>query len=185
VSRNVARLTNPPRVQRKEVVPLSPEAARRLLSAAKEDRLHALYAVALAIGLRKGEVSALRWSDVDLEAGTLRVSGTMKRMTGQGLLRDEPKTSRSRRTVPLPDVCVDALRAHRLAQAQERLAQGSRWHDLGYVFTTTLGTPLDPRNLTRQFQAAASAQASHPPGSTTFGTRVRRSCSLRACSPES
>lgn len=162
VARNVARLTNPPRLERKEVVPLSPEAALRLLKAAKDDRLYALYSVALAIGLRKGEVSALRWSDVDMDAGTLRVTGTLKRMKGEGLVRDEPKTSRSRRTVPLPGVCVDALRAHRIAQAQERLAQGARWKDLDYVFTTRVGTPLDPRNLTRQFQTAC-LRAGLPP----------------------
>ena len=102
VPRNVARLTNPPKLERKEVVPLSPIEARQLLKASKDDRLFALYAVALAIGLRKGEVSALRWIDVDLEAATLRVTGTLKRVTGEGLVRDEPKTHRSRRTVPLP-----------------------------------------------------------------------------------
>jgi len=154
VTRNVARLTNPPRLERKEVVPLSPAEARRLLLASKDDRLYALYAVALAIGLRKGEVSALRWDEVNFDEATLRVTGTLKRMTGEGLVRDEPKTKRSRRTVPLPEVCMAALRAHRIAQAQERLAQGERWQDLDYVFTTAIGTPLDPRNLTRQFAAA-------------------------------
>lgn len=154
VARNVARLTNPPRLERKEVVPLSPMEARRLLEESKEDRLYALYTVALAIGLRKGEVSALRWADVDLEAATLRVTGTLKRVTGEGLVRDEPKTSRSRRTVPLPQVCLDGLQAHRVAQALERLAQGERWQDLGYVFTSPVGSPLDPRNLTRHFEAA-------------------------------
>jgi len=149
LTRNVARLTNPPRLERKEVVPLSVEAARRLLSASKGDRLYALYAVALAIGLRKGEVSALRWAEVDPDAATLRVTGTLKRVTGEGLVRDEPKTSRSRRTVPLPQVCVEGLKAHHVAQALERLEAGERWHDQNYVFTTPLGTPLDPRNLTR------------------------------------
>ncbi len=162
VTRNVARLTNPPRLERKEVVPLSPEAARRLLSACKTDRLYALYAVALAIGLRKGEVSALRWADIDFGAGTLRVTGTLKRMTGHGLVRDEPKTSRSRRTVPLPAVCLEALRSHRLAQADERLAQAERWQDSGYIFTTASGTPIDPRNLSRQFLAACE-RAQLPP----------------------
>ena len=151
VSRNVARLTNPPRLERKEVVPLSQEAARRLLSTARTDRLYALYAVALAVGLRKGEVTALRWQDVNFEVGSLRVTGTLKRMTGLGLIRDEPKTSRSRRTVPLPEVCLEALREHHDRQSHEQLAQGDRWHDLDYVFTTSTGAPLDPRNLTRWF----------------------------------
>lgn len=90
------------------------------------------------------------------------MTGTLKRMTGQGIVRDEPKTKKSRRTVPLPEVCVAALRAHRILQAQERLAMGERWQDSGYVFTTTKGTPIDPRNLTRQF-AAACKRAKLPP----------------------
>jgi integrase len=120
------------------------------LAEARQDRLYAVWAVALAAGLRKGEALALRWQDVDLEAGTLRVSQTVQRVAGK-LVFSEPKTARSRRTVPLSPVAVTALRAHRAMQATERLRAGTLWHDSGLVFTTTVGTALDPRHLNRLF----------------------------------
>ena len=65
----------------------------------------------------------------------------------------EPKSARSRRTIALPTVAVTALRAHRVRQLEARLAAGSRWQDCGFVFASSIGTPLDPRNVTREFKA--------------------------------
>ena len=65
----------------------------------------------------------------------------------------EPKTNRSRRTITIPGLVTDALRAHRLRQLEERLAAGARWRESGLVFTSTVGTPLDERNLNRLFKA--------------------------------
>ena len=162
VPRNVASLVKPPRAERSEVVPLSPDQARRLLKTAEGDRLYALYAVALAVGLRQGEALGLHWEDVDLDEGTLRVRVALQRIAGR-LEFVEPKTARSRRTVVLPAHSVDVLRAHRRQQAQERLAAGSAWHDDGLVFATTIGTPLDARNVTRQFRAmCARADVGQP-----------------------
>jgi len=96
----------------------------------------------------RGEALALRWRDVDLDAGTLRVAQTVQRVGG-GLVFSEPKTTRSRRTVPLPPVTLTALRAHRATQAGERLKAGTAWQDSGLVFTTPIGTVVDPRNLNR------------------------------------
>jgi integrase len=111
--------------------------------------------VAAAAGLRRGEALALHWSDVDLEAGTIRVSWTLSR-TSAGLTFTEPK-ARSRRTVPLPDALLDDLRAHRTRQLAERLAAGSMWTDHGLVFPSLTGSPLDPRNALRAFTAAATS----------------------------
>lgn len=152
VVRNVAGLVEPPRGRRQEIVPFDPDQARALLDAATDDRLYALYSVAVAIGLRRGEALGLRWSDVDLSAGTLRVSQTLLR-AGREPVFSEPKTSRSRRSITLPTICVDALRSHRVRQHRERLAAGDDWRDLGLVFTTRLGSPVEPRNLTRAFAA--------------------------------
>jgi integrase len=69
----------------------------------------------------------------------------------------EPKSSRSRRTIALPTVAVTALRAHRVRQLEMRLAAGRHWQDGGFVFTSGIGTPLDPRNVTRQFKALLKA----------------------------
>jgi integrase len=119
--RNVAALVDRPRVARREARCLSPEDAQRLLDAARGDRLYAFYAVALACGLRRGEALALRWSDVDLDAGLLRVARTLSRID-RGLAFTEPKSARSRRSVPLPAACVTELRNHRTRQLEEQPA---------------------------------------------------------------
>jgi integrase len=115
------------------------------------DRLEALYAVAITTGLRRGEVLGLRWEDVDLDEGTLAVRRALQRLSG-GLQFTEPKTDRARRTLALPAVTVAALRAHRKRQLEERMAAGSRWHEMGLVFSTGIGTPLDPADLNHHFR---------------------------------
>lgn len=151
VTRNVAALVAPPRVPFREVQSLEPEQAQQLLAAARNDRLYALYAVALALGLRRGEALALRWQDIDLDRRTLRVRGSLQRIQGQ-LQITEPKTARSRRLVPLPDACAVALTQHRDRQATE-IANAKVWVDESLVFATRVGTPIEPRNLVRHFQA--------------------------------
>ncbi|MDP9224647.1 MAG: site-specific integrase [Actinomycetota bacterium] len=153
VSRNVAKLVDPPRVPKHEIHPLSPEQARRLIEAAADDRYRALYVTALGTGLRQGELLGLRWEDVDLGAGRLGVRHSLANVGGTLTLL-EPKTERSRRLVMLPDAVIAALRAHRTRQRMERLVAGSRWVDSGHVFTTTIGTPLHAATVTRTFQAA-------------------------------
>ena len=148
--RNVARLVQLPSSRSAPVQPYDADEARRLLAAAQDDRLYALWAVALGVGLRKGEALGLRWSDVDMKAGRLHVRQSVQRQAG-GLVFVEPKTHRSRRTAPLPLVCLSALRAHKLRQSQERLACGPYWQNFDLVFTTTHGTPIDPRNVNRWF----------------------------------
>jgi integrase len=108
----------------------------------------------LATGLRRGEALALHWSDVDLDGGTLRVRWTLTR-TSKGLQLGEPKTDKSRRTVPIPRSAVEVLRAHRIQQAAEQLAAGEAWRDSDLVFTTEVGTPLEPRNVLRRFETLA------------------------------
>ena len=115
--------------------------------------MRALWITALGTGCRQGELLALRWEDVDLVAGRLRVRSTLARVDGKLVLL-EPKTERSRRTVMLPEVVVGALQAHRTRQKMERLVAGSRWVDSGHVFTTTIGTPLEAAVVTRAFQRA-------------------------------
>ncbi|MBI4491372.1 MAG: site-specific integrase [Chloroflexi bacterium] len=158
VARNVATLVDPPKSKRTEIQPLDATQATRFLEAVRGDRLEALYAVVLAVGLRQGEALGLRWQDdegkrlVDLEAGTLTVRHALQRIDGK-LQLVEPKTEKSRRTLALPAFAIDALRAHRVRQLEERLAAGSLWQEQGFVFTTSVGTPLDARNVVRYFQA--------------------------------
>jgi integrase len=151
IVRNPVVLTDPPRQERRRVVPLGPGEARIALEAAKGHRLEALFTVALFLGLRQGEILGLRWADVDLEAGTLEVTQALQRVDGSLILK-APKTEKSRRRLTLPATVVAALRAHRDRQAFERQAVGKHWKESGLVFTTTIGTPIDPRNALRIWQ---------------------------------
>jgi len=151
VPRNVALLVDFPKVEHAEIEPFSPEQAIKFIEAAKGHRLGALFSVAL--GLRKGEALALKWSAIDLERGTLAVRLAMQRVKMPGdekgrLILTEPKRS-SRRTINLPRLCVSALLEHRTIQEQERCMAGTRWRESNYVFTSGIGTPMEPRNLDR------------------------------------
>lgn len=137
VPRNVAEAVDPPKVPKKEVTPLSPEQARLFLDAARGDRLEALYVLAIHTGMRQGELLALRWDDVDLDAGVLRVRGT--------------KTARSRRSVRLSQRALQALQGHLERQLEEDIDRvGSMWQENGLVFATEIGTPLNSHNLTQR-----------------------------------
>jgi len=183
VSRNPARLARPPRAEASEVVPLSADEARAVLSAAKSGRNGARWVLALGLGLRQGEALGLCWDDVDFDAGTLRVRRALCRAPwqhgcakpercpasrpagcpqriGGGLRTVEPKSARSRRTVSLPEYLVDALRAHRKAQSAERLAAGELWRqgpNGGWVFATVAGGPIDPKVDWRAWKALLAA----------------------------
>lgn len=141
VVRNVCTLSDPPPRLRHELQPLNREQVRALLDGVSGDRLRALYVAALGTGLRQGELLALRWQDIDMQAGTLAVRATLQRGTR---VLAEPKTERSRRTVRLPRQVVAALAAHREQQAVVPLS--------GLVFVTEKGTALDSRNVTRYLQ---------------------------------
>jgi integrase len=148
VDRNVAEDVDPPRLKRDEIQPLDREQTRRLLEAAEGDRLHALYVVAVTAGLRPGEMLALRWSDVDLEAGTLRINRALS-----GGEFATTKTPRSRRKIELSNTARSALRAHRKRQLEEQMKKAGLWKDHGLVFPSTVGTPLSHRNVVRSFKA--------------------------------
>ena len=154
VPRNVARLTLPPKVERHELSPLTPDQARAFLDEIANDRLSAVYVIALSMGLRQGEILALRWGDIDFENETLTVRATLQRHNGQYQLADT-KTAKSRRTLVMPGGVVRALRAHRARQAEERLRVGPAWEGerWGLVFADQLGQPVSEFSLRRQFYA--------------------------------
>jgi len=150
IGRNAAALVGSPRVEQYEIKPLTPDEAKTFLHSLKGDRLEALYSVALTMGLRQGEALGLRWQDVDLELGYLRVSKQLQRIDGR-LQLVEPKTTRSRRSLAMPALIVAGLREHRTRQEAERRLAGARWADAGFVFTTSSGKPLDGTAISKQF----------------------------------
>lgn len=145
ITTNVASLVEPPSATRTEIDPLTQTEARQLLAALSADPMRARWEVAL-LGLRQGEALGLAWEDVDLDRRTLTVRRALQRQKGAGLVFTEPKTARSRRTIPLPEPLVASLRAHRASQAEQRLLAGSVWRGSDCVFTTELGSPIDPRS---------------------------------------
>jgi integrase len=154
LARNPAALVKRPGVERSEARHLDADGVAAVLKAAEASRYHAALVLIASTGLRKGEALALRWDRVDLDTGTLRVAATIGRVN-RALTITEPKTARSRRTVPLSPGIVAMLRKHRANQKADRLRAGNHWRDSGLVFTTEFGGPVEPRNLLRVIEAAA------------------------------
>jgi integrase len=162
IVRNVAKLVHVKTPRYEVGRGLGADQARTLLNGARSDRLHALYVLAVYLGLRRGELLGLRWQDVDLEKETLEVRHTLQRVAGE-LRFMPPKTRTSRRTVPLPQPCVEALRTHRVGQGKERLAAGCRWIDEDMVFASRVGTPIEPDNLSRSWYQVRRVLGDPPP----------------------
>jgi len=150
VPRNVAKAAKPPSLQATKRRALNVAEAQRLLAAASGDRLEALFVIALTMGLRRGELLGLQWSDLDHVDHMLRIERAVQRAAGQ-LRFVEPKTPRSRRVLPVPQVSMAAFNAHRARQVRERLAAGDSWHDGDLIFASSIGTPMEPRNVNRRF----------------------------------
>ncbi len=146
VPRNVTEAVSAPRPAPKEMRPLSAEEVRKLLESARGDNLEALWILAVHTGMRQGELLALKWTDVDLEAGKVSVRRTLTRESGHYRL-GEPKTKRSRRTVKLTKAATEALRGHLGRQMEEMDRLGDLYQDQGLVFTTNSGAPLNPSNI--------------------------------------
>ncbi|MCX4676454.1 site-specific integrase [Streptomyces sp. NBC_01433] len=149
VARNVKTTTHQPRRFR----PLTAAEARQFLDAARADRLHALYELALRTGLRKGELLGLHWEDLDLTTGTASIRHSLQRTRTGGLTHLPTKTRASERRIALPTECLHSLKKHQERQDKERETAKSVWKDSGLVFTTPTGRPLDPANLTRRFRS--------------------------------
>lgn len=144
VARNVATLVDPPKQRRAETpMPLDVDECRKVLAAAEGRRNAARWTVALALGLRQSEALGLQWRHIDLDVGKLSVRRGLHRVDGKGLMFEEPKTPRSRRTVALPGPLTVALRKQRETQHLERMVAGSDWQDFDLVFAQPNGRPLD------------------------------------------
>jgi integrase len=135
-----------PKVTPKDAAYLEAGDVQRLLDAAKGQRYAGVLELLAATGMRRGEVLGLKWENVDLDRGVLNVRTTLGRVDHE-LRLSGTKTERSRRAIPLGPRQIDLLRSMRLRQLEERLVAGSQWTDSGLVFTTSLGTGVDGRNI--------------------------------------
>ena len=161
VPRNAGEAVRAPRPAPKEMRPLSPDEARRLLEAAGGDRLEALYVLAIHTGMRQGELLGLKWENVDLAANAIRVRHTLLRTKGRVVL-GEPKTKKSRRTVRLTGAASRALEEHLERQLKVMDRLGDLYRDQGLVFTTEVGTPINPSNLRKRSFASLLQKAGLP-----------------------
>jgi integrase len=141
---------------RQPIVPWTADEARSFLTAAHDDPLYPAFALLLLYGLRRGEVLGLRWIDVDLGGGEIRVRQQIGRVNGE--LRVGPvKTNAGRRDLQMLPPAVDVFGIRHEAQAADREELGRAWQDNGLVFTTRTGRPVEPRNFVRSFRRICAA----------------------------
>lgn len=149
LTRNPASVVYKPKVGRSEMHAWDLHEAQRFLSAVQDGQHEAYWVLAITTGMRSGELRALKWTDVDLEAGSIRVQRAVSRVVGRGLVEKGTKTE-SGRPIPLMGQAIEALRRQRLQQKAARLKAGARWQESGLVFTSEIGTPLHESNLARR-----------------------------------
>lgn len=150
LSRNVAELASPPRPAAFKITPLDMDQVAVLVAASADDPWGALYVLAATTGMRQGELLGLKWSEVDIEGGRVRVRQSLKRQPDNSLEIIDTKTETSNRNLDLVPLAVEPLVRHRAAQAAQRLRLGPGWNDLDLVFPNSLGKPMSASNLTRR-----------------------------------
>jgi len=140
-TRNIADLVDPPRIQKKEPIIWTVDQAKTFLKAVESSRFYPMYCLAF-IGLREGEILGLHIEDFDKVNRTISIRHALQYLTGKGLVLNEPKTEKGKRTIKLPDFVYLALIKH----------LDSLNSNQGFMFTTGNGTPFSPRNFFRDFQ---------------------------------
>jgi integrase len=150
IPRNIAEAVTPPRPEHREVEAMTPRQVVQVLETVAGTDLEVPTILGLGTGMRLGEVLGLRWSDIDLEKRTARISQTVQE-TKEGLVFVPPKTHRSRRSLSLPVFVIHALRKHKKEQSERRLVVGSAWHDLDLVIERGDGLPVRTSSLSGRF----------------------------------
>jgi len=139
-----------PKLRRSEMKFFTQEEALRFLEAAKKDRYYALFLLALTTGMRPEEYLALKWSDVDFNRRVLYVKRVLIGLKGAGFVFDKPKTAKSERGIVLRETVINALKSHKMAQLKEIHDLKGAYDDRNLVFASTVGTPIQHRNLDRR-----------------------------------
>jgi integrase len=148
---NPASMVDLPKIQRKEMRVLSVEECAKFLNAAKSDEFSAIFSLAISTGMRPEEYLGLQWKDIDLSVGTVTVQRALVwRRKGGGWSLEEPKTSKSRRSIPISQTIVGELTAHRKLQLERRMNLRETYQNNEFVFATSIGTPILTSNLTRR-----------------------------------
>lgn len=153
IGRNPVDAVTRPKVKRKEMRVFTDNQARAFLSASKQTRHACLFHLALHTGMRQGELLGLMWKDIDWINRQIHVQRQLQRVPHAGLAFSEPKTAAGRRTIVISPTMIDALRKHLEEQEYHRKVQGAKWVENDLIFPSTLGTPLHPINLFKEYKA--------------------------------
>jgi integrase len=159
IAHNPARLASPPSIEQADTQPPAVDDAARLLTtaAAEDPELGLFLRLAVVLGARRGELCALRWSEVDLDQGEVLIAGAVVRVPGKALLAKPTKTHAKRRVAVGAGTTVELLRARRIAQAKDALACGTTLAADAYVFSHVPdgSAPIDPDGISHRFQRLA------------------------------
>ena len=151
VSRNPVHGAAVPKRIEKEMTALDDGQVSRFLAAASGNRLHVLFHLAIVTGMRQGELLGLKWSDVSLDKGHISVRRQVQRQTGKGFVFSEPKTRSGRRKIGIGSYTIEMLRHQKVLQEDLKAQAKDNWQEYDLVFTSNVGTPLDQRNVLRDF----------------------------------
>ena len=154
ISSNPVLAVTVPRPPQKEMRFWNKDQVKTFLDCVESHRLEALYYLAFTTGLRQGELLGLRWADLDTENQRIYIKRQLRRVREKGLIYQELKTKNSRRVIIIGDLVLEKLANHRDYLKKEALFAGDDWGDKEFqiIFPSSVGTPLEPRNLYRHFQ---------------------------------
>lgn len=161
ISWNPAKRVKTPAPAARKMTTWSPAQTQTFLAAVDGNRYGAAFWLLATTGMRRGEALGLRWCDVDLDAGKVRIRQTLGRPAGEVTI-GEPKSERSRRTISIDPATVARLRRHRVGQLEERLQWGGAYRDHDLVFAREDGSPIIPENMNR-IMATTTKAAGLPP----------------------
>jgi integrase len=152
IAKNVCDMVTPPRRAHYEITSLTMEQAQKLLVTAKGHNMEALFVLAITTGMRRGEVLALKWQDINFSQNQLQVRRIFTRAPGNRYIEAEPKTTKSRRNIMLAPMVVELLKQHHIRQLEAKKEAGTDWQERDLVFCTSLGTPLNPNKVIERFK---------------------------------
>ncbi len=152
IGRNPVEAVIKPKNKSKEIKPLDENQARAFLSIVSSTRYDAIFWMAITTGLRQGELLGLRWSDLDWRSKQIQVQRQIQRVPKEGLVFSEPKSKSGKRTIVLSDEMIEKLHKHIDIQDMERSIAGNRWKENDLIFSSSIGTSIDRRNLFEEFK---------------------------------
>lgn len=153
LNRNVAKLVKTPKVPRYEMKIWDETQVNTFLKSTENTRYFTLFLLAISTGMRKGEILALKWEDIDFANSRLTVRRSYVRGY-KGFMFQEPKTTAGIRNILLPDQTVQSIKKHKINQNVERLKAGRHYQEFGLVFPTCTGKPMNPQQLDEAWNKA-------------------------------